>query len=282
MKTLKGMLKHPGRFAYVRSVMRSPYFYLGLALIAVLVWQNISRIEPLFTDVSEDVIYALFPSAIRAYEYGNVHLDPNRPNDYDINRAQLFFEKAAQLDPHLPYVYHQLARISFLESDFSRALVLIDLQIENEGDNTPPSYYVRGLIEGYIGDYPDAENDYAHFLKLEPGNWAGMNDYAWVLLKDNKPELAVTVTSQGIALYPNNPWLLNSYATALFETGDITDAKIIIQRASAAVQTLTPQEWSAAYPGNNPYIAAEGVVSFKEAVADNMHRILTATSSVSQ
>ena len=232
----------------------------------------------LLTESYEYISYAIFPSAERAYIYGEIHLSPAFPKEYDINLAQYYFAKAASYDPPLPYVYHQLARIAFIQGNLAKALVLIDTQINNEGEATPPSYYVRGLIEGYQGNYSDAESDYAHFLKLEPDNWAGINDYAWILLKDNKPQIAAKITALGIAQYPNNPWLLNSNATALYEAGDVADARPIVERAMAAVTNLSRNEWSVAYPGNNPAISLEGLETFKKAVADNMHTIFTATT----
>ena len=256
---------------------RNSYSILVVFVIGILLYP--SYIEPILTDLEQEFMFALFPSGERAYVYGNVHLDPNRPVDYNIKRAEFFFEKAAELDSHLPYIYHQLARVAFLNSNFFKAKQLIDMQISSVGDSSPPSYYVRGLIEGYIGDYTDAEKDYSHYLSLQPDSWAGMNDYAWVLLKDNKPQIAADVTTEGIKKYPENPWLLNSNATALYEMGDIADASVIIQRASSAVANLSPSEWSHAYPGNNPDIASEGIATFKKAVADNMHMILSASST---
>ncbi|HVM73615.1 MAG TPA: tetratricopeptide repeat protein [Candidatus Paceibacterota bacterium] len=284
MKVSRRIVQHLKYFIRSRN-LQPAIIYSSVSIFTALYFlvggPYTNPVKVFFTDVKEDVMYTFFPSAERAYDYGDVHLNPNDPSDYDIARAEFFFNQARKIDPNLPYVYHQLARIAFLNSDFLRAMSLINTQIQNQGDNTPSSFYVRGLIEGYMGNYADAENDYAHFLKLEPNNWAGANDYAWVLLKDNKPALAAQVTSEALKLDPNNPWLLNSNATALYEIGDIADAKAIIERASAAVQTLTPSQWSYAYPGNNPDIAADGVASFQEAVADNMHRILPATTTTS-
>jgi tetratricopeptide (TPR) repeat protein len=253
--------------------LKSPYSYLLIVLLGIFFSLLAPYVRPYLVDLDEDVIYAFFPSADRAFAYGNVHFNPYDPGDYDIERAQFFFMQAAKLDPTLPYVYHQLARISFIDGDFTKAMAQIDIQIADEGNQTPSSYYVRGLIEGYQGDYADAETDYAHYLVLVPDNWAGTNDYAWILLKDNKPELAAQVTSAVLQFYPTNPWLLNTNATALYEIGDRADAKKAIQAASMSLETLTPEAWSVAYPGNDPAIAAEGVATFKQAVAENMQKI---------
>ena len=221
-------------------------------------------------------------SAIAAYAYGDEHFSVTDPQAYDINAARYFYQVAAERDPTLLYVDHQLARIEFLNGDFQGAFAYIDMQILAHGDSTPASYYVRGLIEGYRGEYADAERDYARFITLKPDTWAGMNDYAWVLLKDNKPEEAAAITSKGLKLYPDNAWLLNTNATALYEMGDIKDARAIVTRASTAVQALTQQQWSQAFPGNSPDVAQAGLDTFRKAVADNMHTMLVATTSISR
>jgi hypothetical protein len=106
-----------------------------------------------------------------------------------------------------------------------------------------------------------------------------MNDYAWVLLKNNQPREAATVTTNGLVYSPNNPWLLSTNATALYESGDVAQARIQIAAASTAVQGLSDSEWAHAYPGNDPRVAGEGVAAFQNAIAANMKLIDSATTS---
>ncbi len=130
-----------------------------------------------------------------------------------------------------------------------------------------------------MGDYTDAATDYNHFLQFDPNNWAALNDYAWVLLKANRPQDAEEVTARGLARYPANAWLLNSNSIALYEMGDMKDAYAKAELAVAASQNLTQAFWLQAYPGNDPQVAAEGIVTFQKAAADNMHTIQIALAS---
>lgn len=227
----------------------------------------------------EDVLYALDPSAARAFAYGERHFSATDPAQYDVNRAAYFFWQARAADPTTPYVYHELARIAFLRGDFTRALQYIDDQIAIWGDKAPNSYYVRGLIEGYMGEYDAAIADYAHYLASAGDNWAAMNDYAWVLLKAKRFSDAADITAKGLAAFPNNPWLLNSHATALFELGRDRAALENAQKADAAVAGLTERQWLTAYPGNDPDAAAAGIMTFKRAVGANMQMIENAIAS---
>lgn len=221
----------------------------------------------------EDIALRFEQSAARASAYGERHFNSRYRALYDINRAEVLYKKAFALDPQYPYVNHQLARVAFLRGNFVEALAYINTEIDLHGEEEANTYYIRALIEGYAGDYAASARDYDHYLKREPGNWATMNDYAWVLLKAGRAKEAADVTAKGIALFPDNPWLLNSHATALYEVHSYEDALAFVQKASAAVANLTEKEWLHAYPGNDPRSAAQGMASFRAAVQKNLEII---------
>lgn len=250
---------------------------LALVFLVCAIFSPIIR-APLRV-IQENIAFVIDPSATRAFTYAERHFNAQDAGAYDIDRAEYFFKKAALLDPELPYLYHELARIEFLKGNFPRALALINLQIALHGDETPNSYYIRGLIEGYAGDYDAAVADYAHFLDIAQSNWAAINDYAWVLLKAHNPLQAASVTGRALNTFPNNAWLLNTNATALFEIGEIEQALIKARAAVAESQKLGPSDWLLAYPGNDPRIAASGIAAFKEAALSNMHTIELAAST---
>ncbi|HTR18621.1 MAG TPA: hypothetical protein VMH91_01410 [Candidatus Paceibacterota bacterium] len=265
------------------AVSTDRLFYPAWAIVIALALFFLAPEAHTFaTNVYEDMAYAVDPSASRAFAYGERHFDATNPSEYDLDRAEYFFTLAAKKDPSTPYLYHELARISFLRGDYKQALARIDFQIMLHGDSEPNSYYVRGLIEGYMRDYGDAITDYTHFLLFDPNDWAAINDDAWVLLKAGRFQEAADLTTKGLKIYPENPWLLNSNATALYELGLYQPALAAAEKAEAAVATVTDSEWSHAYPGNDPTIAGEGVASFRQAVADNVHTIqlALATSTV--
>lgn len=244
---------------------------LVLLSVAVLVLLRWSSLAGYANAAYENLTYVSAPSAERAYTYGARHFDAQRAQDYDIARAEYFFNEVLARDPRYPYVQHQLARIAFLKGDFATALARIDAEIATNPN--PSSYYVRGLIKGYMGDYDGAAQDYETYLKRDPNNWAAITDYAWVLLKANRPLDALNATDWGLASWPDNPWLLNGKATAHFELGQLELAYETAQAAQVAVARVTEADWLQAYPGNDPLIAREGIAAFKKAVGDNMHTI---------
>jgi len=256
---------------------RSQLFIVAAILVFVALAILFLRVPPDY--MYENISFAFDPSASRAFAYGEQHFSSASPDSYDVGRAEYFFNIAVAKDPTLLYVHHELARISFLHGEFPDAMKQINLQITMHGDTTPNSYYIRGLIEGFMGDYADSAKDYEHFLQFDPHDWAAINDYAWVLLKAGRAKDAEVATAAGIAYFPNNPWLLNSNATALYELKEYPEALVSAQKALATVQNLTEAEWLHAYPGNDPKIGAQGLAAFKVAVADNMHTIDSAIAS---
>lgn len=271
-----GPLKSFGLFVHKHAPSRFFVIMLGVFLFVVLLRFSIP-LEYWY----EDYTYAHHPSAELAFAYGERHFQALNSAQYDLFRAQRFFYLAAQSNPHIPYLYHELARTSFLMGDFTKAMAQIDLQIENEGDATPNSYYVRGLIEGYMGNYDASIADYKYFLKFDSQDWAAINDYSWVLLKAGRPQDAVVATAQGLALHPNNPWLLNTSAIALYQTGNVSLAREHVTAASQLVQHISTVDWLMSYPGNDPAVAQAGIDSFKQAVATNVTIIMAATSTIS-
>jgi tetratricopeptide (TPR) repeat protein len=259
---------------------RRPWEYaVGLLSVAIILYVGIDLAYTPVMNVYEDVAFAIDPSAIRAFTYGERHFSSMRGAAYDVNRAEKYFILAASLDPHFPYVYHELARIAFLRGDFAKAVAEINLQIQYHGDTEPNSYYVRGLIEGYMGDYDAAAKDYAYFLTFDPTDWAGINDYAWVLLKAGRAQEAAAITSEGLKNNPQNPWLLNSNSIALYETGDAQLARVQAHAAWSALQNLTLTQWLHSYPGNDPASASVGMETFRRSVMANMQHIDAAVAA---
>src|SRR5688572_10692461 len=74
------------------------------------------RLAIVLHNSTESILFAVDPSAERAYRYGNHHFDATANTyAYDIDRATFYFERALELDPSLPYIHHQMARVYFLK-----------------------------------------------------------------------------------------------------------------------------------------------------------------------
>ncbi len=271
VRKARSTLKHfasQGSVSLLSANKHALAFFFVLA--AIVVGVSVSS----KTYAQEELALFLKPSATRAYELGNIHLDSTTAAEYDIERAGALYRRALTLDATLPYVRHQLSRVEFLRGNSALALKLVNQEISLRGNTvSPSSYYVRGLILGYMDRFEESAASYELYLRTDSTNWAAINDYAWVLLKADRPHDALISIDWGLISWPENPWLLNSRATALYELGDIDAAYESILLANHEVTSLSEREWLEAYPGNDPLIAAAGVAVFKEAVQENMHTI---------
>lgn len=264
---------------------RDPYLYASVVLalfFSVWVYSVDEWNAPM--NFYEDVSFSIAPSAEKASLYGHRHFQSSQGSAYDVERAKYFYEKVLELDPSDLTANHQLARIEFLEGNFFDAMQYINRQIEIRGDAQPNSYYVRGLIEGFMGSYDAAAYDYERYLSLIPSaDWAGITDYAWVLLKAGRHEEARDILELGLVHFPDNAWLLNNSAIALYEIGDYALARERSKKAVDAADKVTEEMWLKAYPGNDPRIAPSAVTSFRMFARETMHRVgLASTTTVLQ
>lgn len=226
------------------------------------------------TSLTERVSLFVAPSAEKAYGYGMRHFNSLDPAAHNLSDAAYFLFAAERLDPAYPYVHHQLARIYFLRAEYPQALAEINLEIAHDPEKTrAEAFYMRGLIEGYLQDYPAAVKDYKQFIELNPGRWEGRTDYAWVLIKTGDLTEALSVIDTGLATAPQNPWLLSMRATILFEEGRYKEALPAARNAQDAVRRLTEEEWLKAYPGNAPDVAAIGLKTLRDAAQVNLEKI---------
>jgi tetratricopeptide (TPR) repeat protein len=213
----------------------------------------------------------VWPSAERAYAYGQNYFDVAHRTSYHPRIASWFYERALRTDSFFPLAHHQLARLAFLRGEYDVALMHINAEmVLPGGPKNPSSWYVRGLIRGFAGDYTGAIHDYKTYLRYDPKNWAAINDYAWVLLKSGDPETALLALDEGLSYHPTNPWLTSNRAVALAELGFLEAAKVESTKAHMLADSVGVEDWNKAYPGNDPAAGQAGLNHFKAAIERNI------------
>ncbi len=242
------------------------YVFIGVCAIALILASS--------ERVKDRVALRFDRTASHAFTLGTHHLDTTNRDEYNIDEAMYFFQEAASIDPSYPLVHHQIARIYFLQGRYSQALESVNKELANNPQGTfASSYYLRGLIAGYMQDYDSAVRDYKKYVELNPSGWEGRVDYAWVLIKTKDYKTALDTIDDGLIAWPENPWLLSVRATTLFEMGRLEEAHATVRAAALAAEGITPEIWLRAYPGNNPDAAAVGIETIRSSIAKNVDSI---------
>lgn len=215
-----------------------------------------------------------------AFEKGQYYFnsDDEEGGVYDIVKAQEYYQDAIALNPKgNKLVWYQSGRIDFINGNFDRALQKFATQVEYFGDEVPNVYYMIGLTYGYKArqtnnpeDWKQAEDNFikaVEFFNKAPWPYV---DLAWIYFSEGKFQEMKPVLEKGLSVDSNNPWLLNMYGLALFNTGDTELAREYFIFAQEMAEKLTVEQWGKSYPGNNPEIWGKGLSEFKEMINKNI------------
>lgn len=213
---------------------------------------------------------ALNRDATLALEIGNYYFNVGGSGVYDLRRAERYFYRALEIDPNVPDAWHQLSRIDFLRGDFWSALQKINKQIEIHGDSFMASFYIRGLILGFMGNFDEAEDNFKKILSWDPGNWAIANDLAWIYFQKGDYKKTEEMARYGLERNSENVWLLTSLGVALLNQQKREEALTALMKARENVEHLTESDWSKAYPGNDPRLAGKGLENMKRTIEENI------------
>lgn len=248
----------------------SRFGLLAVFFFAILVAVNVTKINGStvwkYTNLAS-LATAIAPTdAMLRFNIGNYYFGGGA---YDIGKAEKYLLQASGIDQSLPGLHYQLARIYFINGNFYKALEEINKEIELYPD-FKRSHYVRGLIHGYTYMFPEAESDFKEFLKWKPNSWAGNNDLAWIFFQQGKYAETRDVALAGLAIAPDNVWLLNSLGLALLNTNDKNGAREAFEKALVVIESMSEKDWGVAYPGNDPKIYGKGFSKMKESIEQNL------------
>ena len=170
----------------------------------------------------------------------------------------------------LMWINYQLSRTEFIKGNLYNALIYADKELELYPDNCR-THYIRGLAYGYLEDLDNAIRDFEKFNKICVKNsWAGHNDLAWFWFRKGNMEKVVEVINEVKDIYPENPWLMNTYGVALLNQKKYAEAIKYLEIAKTSSDKMSEKSWGTAYPGNNPKIYDEGLSAMHKSISDNL------------
>jgi len=189
---------------------------------------------------------------------------------YDLEKAEFWTRAALFLDPKPTYnIHYQLARIYFSKNEYPKALKEINTQLAANPSNQR-AYYVRGLINGFLGNFNEAIRDFKKFVVWAPEGWAGYNDLSWAYYEAGQFKEAKEIAQRGLEKFPENTWLLNGLGAAEQGLKNYSEAEIWFKKAREAVKDLTVEEWRKAYLGDNPAASQASLQKFKDEIKYNL------------
>jgi tetratricopeptide (TPR) repeat protein len=193
------------------------------------------------------------------------------PALYNARFAQFFFGRAAHpfFGSPAPYAHHELSRTYFIQGDLLEALKDAQEELRLYPDHTA-TYYILGLTYGYMGRTQSAIDAFSHYIDTHPETWAGRNDLAWIQFRAGDIQGALETIQPAYKMYPDNPWVLNTYGVLLINSNKLSEAQKILQEGSTLANSMTLDKWGRAYPGNDPRVYATGLSAMQKSFKDNL------------
>ncbi len=201
---------------------------------------------------------------------------------YNLDLAEYFFTKANENKNPKQWVNYQLSRISFIRGDLDTALHFADRELVLYPDNCR-THYIRGLTYGYIDTVQSLDNAISDFEKFNvcfPNTWAGHNDLAWFWFRKGNMKKVIEVVEVVIEKNKKNPWLENTYGTALMNVGEYKKAREAFEAAKKSADLMTKESWGVAYPGNNPKVYGKGLSAMRESIEKNLKALEVLESQI--
>lgn len=223
------------------------------------------------------IFFIIFNNQRTLFYFGNLSFGQMF---YNINLAEAFIKRADSLKSNdVKYLHYQLSRIHFIKGNLNNALLEASEELNQHPDNCQ-ALYIRGLSYGYIDNLDSAISDFETFNKCIPDTWAGHNDLAWFWFRKGDMQKVVDIVEEVSWKYPYNPWLMNTYGTALMNLKRYNEAKYAFEKAKYSADNMTEADWGASYPGNDPRIYEKGLKAMRDTINSNLEIIEKNLSTV--
>ncbi len=138
-------------------------------------------------------------------------------------------------------VHTELASLYFERSQLGIALAEIEQALQADPDYAP-AYNMRGLLHMTLREDKEAEDDFRHGLRLNPGDSEMHNNYGWFLCQRDRAKESIphfmAALKNPLYATPERAYLNAGLCSR--QAGNLKDAEEFLQRA-LAVQPALPQ-----------------------------------------
>lgn len=181
---------------------------------------------------------------------------------YDIKRADRLYRYTLYIDETIPWPWYQRARIAFLHEEYETALRYIQIYQNRVHNSRPQALYLKGLVLGFVNKPDQALVAFEEYFNYDNTSWYIYNNLAWTHFQLGNFIDMDSITTSGLQLYPNNPWLLMNKGLAQYNLGHTTTARLFLEQSHLRAKELNPADWNTTYPGNDPAVAQLGLEEF--------------------
>jgi tetratricopeptide (TPR) repeat protein len=189
---------------------------------------------------------------------------------YNIAEAEKNYKKVIAVDPFNEEALYELVRVYLVEGKYPEALALATRFNALYPDKTR-ILYVGGLVAGYGGNLPLAEQLFNEYIQREStASWPSRLDLSWALVQQGKFADAEKILVEQLKTHANNPWLLNNLGVAYIGLEKKAEAKKILSTAKKVAEQISEEDWAQNYSFNNPVEIGVTLAMFKQIVAYNL------------
>jgi tetratricopeptide (TPR) repeat protein len=138
--------------------------------------------------------------------------------DEDTPEAVRVLRQAIVSDPHDVDLYVDFATLCLDHQSFQVGVDMIDTGLDVE-PKAAPLYVARGILYVQLAQYDKAEADFEKADMLDPRQSFGSAAEGLAALQENDPDRALISVRRKLAQKPNDPFLLDSEAELLAQSG---------------------------------------------------------------
>lgn len=228
-----------------------------------------------FLIISVSVFFAYYMHADLFWErVGYFFYGRKNPYPYSVTIGRFAYEHSITASVRLnrmplSYAHYNLARISFVEGSLIESISEAN-QEEHYYPKNYVVYYIRALSYGFLSHEDKGIHDLEFYLKQYPDSWPARNDLAWLYFRVGNLDKAYETILPATTMFKGTPWVEVMYGSILLNQKHYKEAKEAFLRAERTVNVMTSEDWGRAYPGNDPRIYGDGLISMKKMIEENL------------
>jgi tetratricopeptide (TPR) repeat protein len=150
-------------------------------------------------------------------------------------------DQAIRFESENPEYYETRGTLNFDTGNYDRAYTDLTQSAAYDGNKQPYRLYLKGLSEGRLGKYHEAQKDLEHAVSLWPDNAQFYNGLALAYISQGRANEAISLAEKAISLQPNVSRWKYLHGTALACAGKNDQAVQAFNKAVFFTYAASPK-----------------------------------------